>query len=536
MENTKTQIRVRAPSFKLEVPGNGEYKKMFMHKIKCVKDIMKTKLKKSVTHGGVIEAALDFWLQNHQPATGHVNPHVVLEKTETKQNLYVIAESSLPKFLELTESHSRFCPRTLSIGKVYHRGHVMLCKLSCNASTGKHVYLWASSPKLPDNTFLANARMQHALIFSGMLPCHYMRFSAGAGLGLINPSKRRQFLNHFQKYIHEEYVYSIDDALLHEVANYEINQDSPVSWQGIDIMTDARHGWRKNAKDSSIVAIGDRSHKVIQCVHVTKEEDHVSQRHEKVGTMKFYDYMHSKDVPIAVHAHDRNMSINKLVRDQTPTIVNQNDTWHGVKSLKKAVSAVSCGPKYKHGKTWHRQLRDKVEPVCTHAHWAIRHCEGNATTLRQNLDNVIQHYKNQHDHCHSSARCKRIQKYEPSRVVLTDPVAEMMLKKAICSSSVYKNAEDFSLGKDTYYVESFNNTMNMFQDKRISFGDVQYNVRADLAVCHWNENVDRTYTSIWNPKNPKAPRSKKGKKIYKNCTFQYRDSVWHRYICAQYDA
>ena len=27
---------------------------------------------------------------------------------------------------------------------------------------------------------------------------------------------------------------------------------------GIEIMTDARHGWRKNAKDTSVVAIGEK--------------------------------------------------------------------------------------------------------------------------------------------------------------------------------------------------------------------------------------------------------------------------------------
>lgn len=32
--------------------------------------------------------------------------------------------------------------------------------------------------------------------------------------------------------------------------------------EGIEIMTDARHGWRKNAKDTSDVAIEEKSHKV----------------------------------------------------------------------------------------------------------------------------------------------------------------------------------------------------------------------------------------------------------------------------------
>ena len=51
--------------------------------------------------------------------------------------------------------------------------------------------------------------------------------------------------------------------------------------------------------------------------------------------------------------------------------------------------------------------------------------------------------------------------------------------------------------------------MNIFQDKRISFSDTQYNMRAQLAVIHWNENVDRVYTSVWKPRTARA----KGKKI-----------------------
>ena len=67
---------------------------------------------------------------------------------------------------------------------------------------------------------------------------------------------------------------SIEQALHEEIGSYE-------DVDGIDIMTDARHGWRKNEKDTSVVAIGEKSHKVLQCVHITKQDDIVSQRHEK---------------------------------------------------------------------------------------------------------------------------------------------------------------------------------------------------------------------------------------------------------------
>lgn len=103
--------------------------------------------------------------------------------------------------------------------------------------------------------------------------------------------------------------------------------------------------------------------------------------------------------------------------------------------------------------------------------------------------------------------------------VSTNPQTEKLL---LGEFIILKNPQDYRLCRDTYCVESFNNVVNVYQDKRISFSDEQYNAcaRANLAVCHWNENVDREYTSVWTP-NHRMPRSLKGKKNYKKCTFQF---------------
>lgn len=50
--------------------------------------------------------------------------------------------------------------------------------------------------------------------------------------------------------------------------------------------------------------------------------------------------------------------------------------------------------------------------------------------------------------------------------------------------------------------------------KKISFTNAQYNARTNLAVCLWNENVERGFTSVWKS-NHRMPRSVKGKKNYK---------------------
>ena len=112
-----------------------------------------------------------------------------------------------------------------------------------------------------------------------MLPSHYSKFCNAAGIGILLVEKRDTFFKMYKKFVQEEYEDSCNTAILEEVGLYEI-------LDGIDIITNARHGWIKNAQDTSVVAIGEKSHKVINCVHVTKADDHVSQRHEKIGTQK----------------------------------------------------------------------------------------------------------------------------------------------------------------------------------------------------------------------------------------------------------
>ena len=163
--------------------------------------------------------------------------------------------------------------------------------------------------------------------------------------------------------------------------------------------------------------------------------------------------------------------------------------WH--LACSKICKRISCGSAYLEGKTWSSQLDDKVEPVATHFHWANRNCEEKSEKLQALLLNIVQHYKNNHDSCHSTSRFHE-------RLKLIHEQKKLLLG-VINNSVVFKNPQDYKLCRDTYYVESFNNIVNVYQDKRISFSYEQYNARANLAVCHWNENVDWEITSVWKP-------------------------------------
>lgn len=104
--------------------------------------------------------------------------------------------------------------------------------------------------------------------------------------------------------------------------------------------------------------------------------------------------------------------------------------------------------------------------------------------------------------------------YEPSRVVIENFLTEKLLRGVIVNSLIYKYSDDFMLGRDTYFVESFKNIWNIYQGVRIAFDSDQYKVRAFLGTCHWNENVGRKFTLISYRRDPKSQSTLIGEKKF----------------------
>lgn len=67
-------------------------------------------------------------------------------------------------------------------------------------------------------------------------------------------------------------------------------------------------------------------------------------------TRRLYEFFDSNipsiGAPVTdyLHAHDRNASINKFIREERPDTTNQNDTWYAAKTAEKEISEVSKGP------------------------------------------------------------------------------------------------------------------------------------------------------------------------------------------------
>ena len=137
-----------------------------------------------------------------------------------------------------------------------------MCTASCKSENGDS-YRWSSSPYLPSTSFPTNERMQRAVIFSRMLLSNYERFCEGGGIGLVNNKAQDEFFAMYKKTIADEDQDSIDRAVQVQVdfraskdGDGTANDENTEEWHGINIITGARHGWRKNAKNTSVMTIG----------------------------------------------------------------------------------------------------------------------------------------------------------------------------------------------------------------------------------------------------------------------------------------
>lgn len=293
--------------------------------------------------------------------------------------------------------------------------------------------------------------------------------------------------------------------------------------EGIDILTDARHGWRKNSRQTDVVCLGGITKKVIRLETVTRADDSIAQRHEMIGTLRVYKHLKDHQVRIRRHCHDNNPSVTKELRDNQKPVVNQLDNWHGLKSLEKLLRKCAEGPKKNHDKVWHKELHDKVKSVRTHANYCMRYCDANKEKL-QLLLIPVSHYQNDHQHCFPTARCRTDLNYEPSKIVITTEKAADLLEKAIRDSNLYKNAQWYIYNMSTAHVESFNNLLNVFQDKRIAFKHDTYMTRSKLAVCHWNENVGRESRKTHHPDGRMSIHY-----VHHDPSHNYCDTVWKQY-------
>ena len=168
-----------------------------------------------------------------------------------------------------------------------------------------------------------------------------------------------------------------------------------------------------------------------------------------------------------------------------------------MKHLEKALKTIAQVPPRTKGIQWHPELEDKPHAVPTLAYKCLMNCDADANKLKAMLLNCVQHYKGVHTDCAIMSRCRRQENYEPQHQKLQDEVSIRLLTKAVEDSVIYKKADLFIYNMSTAHVESFNNSLNVVHDKRITFGMQAYKMRTALAVGYWNDSKDVFTKAVW---------------------------------------
>ncbi|KAK3086820.1 hypothetical protein FSP39_023965 [Pinctada imbricata] len=482
------------------------------------------------TNKDLLDAVFDFYLESHGIDVGNeendipFHSYLPCEKESADEDIYLTTYSAIRNMAAGIQQHSQTCSYPMDVKLVKKFGHVGKVTFVCREN---HTVTADTSSHLPGGTFLANMRMIHGVNCSGLRFSQYKRFCDASGIGLCTENS---FENHYDTYCDKTEKLAMDsvqEAINDEIA-YGIlqSEENGEEFQGINILTDARHGWRRNAAQSDIVALGQSLHRVVGLVTITRADEPVSQRHEMVGVKKLYEHFDASDVSINIHGHDRNASVNKYLATERQSVVNANDTWHATKGISREMKKITTGSKKMMGVTWHPDLTDKAASIKTHAYYAMKNCNGSEKRLREMLDNIVEHYKNVHDNCLPESRCRQDENYEPSKYILVDTDAITILTREIKNLQIYKTPSDYVHCVDTHYVESFNNAVLLYQDKRIKFGDKEYKRRTNLATLDWNENVDREYTSISYYEDARRPRCRSGNKNLKPKTNHFCTSIW----------
>ncbi|CAH1277646.1 Hypp9739 [Branchiostoma lanceolatum] len=480
-------------TFKMTIYGSRDELDLFRSKLKLICEKMGEGDTKAPYRKAIFEA-MELWLQSNEkedanrvngnPVTRSVSGFTVATPQTMNEDMFLATTDAVNGLMNQAREHGRFCKEALAFDSIVWISHAAKLTMYCPKN---HAIVWDSSPHFR-NKFLVNYRIAHAYFSSGMRPIQYEKFCVAAGMGQIEEKTLR---SHYQAKYSIEAAAMADEsrskALKEEIE--KTKEAEGEEYYGISIMSDARHCWRKNARFSDIAVLGDRTHKAIRVITVCKDDHGSAQGHEKVGTLEFYEWADAQNLEIAVHAHDNNASVNKIVKDrqlQGKRTENGNDTWHATKAIGRQMKVITSG---------------------------ARRSEGG-----------------DHSDCAPISRCRQDEAYTPSRTIITDPIAEKLLTDFIHKTVVYKNPDNYIYAKDTHYCESFNNAVLMYLDKRVCYQKDSYIMRMNLGILDWNEHVDRGATSYWEVEDAEAPRRQQPKANLVQKQYQFRKELWNRFM------
>ncbi|CAN7992142.1 unnamed protein product [Ixodes pacificus] len=230
---------------------------------------------------------------------------VIEEKASEDASLVLCDKAALSGIINAVRDHTRRCPEDLGVVNVTPWGFAARVECKCL----KHTLVFDTSTSVGEirvfDCFIAVA-----FVCSGMLGTQFEKF---CNFGAIPYSRRslKKLATHVGVAVEILKMNSLAAAQQEEARATEQRDSSLTS---LSIETDARHACRKNSFHTDVVALRQKHHKVVGIVHVTKKEEPSSQKHEALGTRQLYKYFRERNITVNDHSHDRNTTVNKLIR------------------------------------------------------------------------------------------------------------------------------------------------------------------------------------------------------------------------------
>ena len=214
-------------------------------KIALVKDRFRDKQQK-LNNTEVLERALDLLIGNNpaSPATLDVPQY------DDEQQYFLCTDSAIVNLLNSIQSHATLCPSAF----LFRREQILMCgsvasfHLYCASG---HCCSWSSSVYLPNGLFLTNARWNHACLSTGLLSTQISRLQDSLGFIELQAEVQRDMTAKFATAVCATKDLVCDQALKEEIGMSEENGGA------IAILTDARHGCRRNAKDTNMLCASE---------------------------------------------------------------------------------------------------------------------------------------------------------------------------------------------------------------------------------------------------------------------------------------
>ena len=270
--NKKRKLQEKTPmaaNIRIYV-SNEDERTTFFNKMDKAKLCVDEKIS-SVSNNTLLNKALDFFLEMHtknnsddsRTETSNIEQYeayLYCDKSNKNEDIALVTDSTLRNIVDGVQEHANTCKRFLDVTDIMSFGHVAKLILRCSEG---HTLRCDTSPHIEGGKFLANLRMIHGVNSSELRYVQYERLCKATGLGICPESMFSDVQNLICDATEAVAKSSIESALNTEIVQSVENSVNPLQTDGVDIITDARHGTRKNSAFSNVVALGGTIHKVV---------------------------------------------------------------------------------------------------------------------------------------------------------------------------------------------------------------------------------------------------------------------------------